>query len=52
MMNIETSKCVIFEDSEVGLQAARAAGSYVVRVTGENAVNFKDIDNSLSDMQI
>ena len=49
MMNVEASKCVIFEDSEVGLLAARAAGSYVVRVTGENAVDFKDIDGSLSD---
>ena len=52
MMNVSPLKCIIFEDSEVGLRAARAAGSHVVRVMGENAVNFNSMEENVCDLQI
>jgi HAD superfamily hydrolase (TIGR01509 family) len=41
LMNVTPDDCVIFEDSEVGIQAAKASGAHVVRIVDSLDITYE-----------
>jgi len=39
-LNVDPKRCVVFEDSEVGVKAARSAGMFVIAVLASNPAGF------------
>lgn len=42
-LGVEASECIVFEDSEVGVLAAKRAGMYCIAVRNPNALTRQDL---------
>jgi HAD superfamily hydrolase (TIGR01509 family) len=50
-MNLEPKQCMIIEDNENGIKAAKASGAWVMEVQDVNAVNYENIQMHLRNFE-
>lgn len=50
-LKLEPEQCIVVEDNEYGVQAARASGAHLLRVAGVDETNYENIRAAISALE-